>query len=92
MTEDEVFYTQTMAKVYENQGKYEQAVKIYRYLIDREPNRSDLADALYKLEKRNLSTNRKELVHLFDQWINLLIASNGLKRLVKLQRHLNAKR
>jgi hypothetical protein len=92
LTEDEVFYTKTMAKVYENQGKYEKAVKIYRHLLDREPHRRDLADALCELEKKCLSTNRKELTHLFIQWIDLLLASNGLDRLAKLQRHLDARR
>lgn len=92
MIEGDAFYTKTMAKVYEDQGKYEKAARIYQYLLNREPDRQDLIDALSELEKKRIENNLEGLVHLFIQWIDLLITSNGLKKLKKLQSHLNDRR
>lgn len=92
MIDDEVFYTSTMAKVYENQGRFEEAVRIYRYLLNREPNRKDLSDALDKLEKKRSANNWEGLVHLFIQWIDLLLTSNEMKKLKLLQNHLDDRR
>ena len=89
MIEDDVFYTKTMAKVYEDQGKFEQAARIYQFLLNREPDRKDLSDALLQLEKKRLASNCEGLVHLFIQWIDLLATANKLKKLKKLQNHFN---
>ena len=89
MIEDDVFYTKTMAKVYTDQGKYEKAAGIYHYLLSREPDRKDLSDALFELEKKRSADNCEGLVRLFIQWIDLLITSNELKKLRRLQTHLN---
>ncbi|PID40579.1 MAG: hypothetical protein CR984_02450 [Proteobacteria bacterium] len=43
---DKTFYTETMARVYADQGRYEQAATIYRYLLDQTPDRADLQQAL----------------------------------------------
>ena len=92
MIEDDVFYTKTMAKVYEDQGQYEKAARIYRHLLNREPNRKDISDALDELEKKRSSGNWDGLIHLFVEWIDLLITSNEIKRLKKLQNHINDRR
>jgi tetratricopeptide (TPR) repeat protein len=89
LIENDVFYTKTMAKVYEDQGQYEKAARIYRYLLHREPNRKDLSDTLCELEKKCSANSRERLVHLFVQWLDLLITSNELKKLKKLQNHVN---
>ena len=44
--EDKTFYTVTMARVHADQGRYEAAARIYRYLLDRTPDRPDLQSAL----------------------------------------------
>ena len=36
---DKTFYTVTMARVYANQGRYAEAARIYRYLLDQTPGR-----------------------------------------------------
>ncbi len=92
MIEDDVFYTKTMAKVYDDQGKYEKAARIYQYLLKREPGRQDLIDAISELEKKRFGNNLERPVALFIQWIDLLITSNGLKKLKQLQSHLNDRR
>jgi tetratricopeptide (TPR) repeat protein len=43
---DKTFYTLTMARVYADQGQYEEAARIYRYLLDQTPDRKDLREAL----------------------------------------------
>lgn len=92
LIEDDVFNTKTMAKVYEGQGKYDEAVRIYQYLLNREPDRQDLIDALSELQEKRFEDIPEGLVHLFAQWIDLLIASNGLKKLEKLRSHLKDRR
>ncbi|UCD32623.1 MAG: hypothetical protein JSV38_01615 [Desulfobacterales bacterium] len=89
MIEDDVFYTETMAKIFDDQGKYEKAARIYQYLLRREPDRQDLLNAISELEKKRFGNNIERLIHLFIQWIDLLITSNELKKLKKLQSHLN---
>ena len=82
------FYTKTMAKVYADQGYFEKAVEIYRYLLEQEPNRQDLSDDLAEVEE-NLSAKEKkdltDLVPLFSQWIELLFSYKKLQILKKLQ-------
>ena len=90
MIEGDVFYTKTMARVYEDQGKYEKAASIYQYLLNREPERQDLLAAFAELEKKRFENNLQGLARLFAQWIDLLITSNGLQKLKKLKNHLSA--
>ncbi len=84
MTEDTVFYTVTMARVYANQGELKKACEIYRYILDQEPDRMDIADALLEVEKK-LSEKRKDaLVPLISRWIELLLKYNNLEKLKKI--------
>ena len=92
MIEDDVFYTKTMAKVYHDQGKFEEAARIYRYLLKREPDRQDLIDALSDLEKKRFENNLERLINLFSKWVDLLLKSDGLQKLKKLRSHLNDER
>ena len=48
--EDTEFYTATMAKVYADQGHTEKAIEIYKFILDRDPERSDIREALESLE------------------------------------------
>ena len=92
MIEDDVFYTKTMAKVYNDQGKFEEAARIYQYLLKREPNRQDLIDALSELEKKRFENRLERLFSLFSQWVDLLLKSDGLQKLEKLRSHINNER
>ncbi len=88
MTKDKVFYTQTMAKVHVDQGNWDKAAEIYRYLLEREPQRRDFIDALSEIEKKRLENNSAQLSSLFRKWVELSLKYNGLQKLKKLQGHL----
>lgn len=82
-------YTETMAKVYADQGHWGKAVEIYRHLLAMEPGRLDFADALAEAEKRLKEMSRKtpeQLVPLFREWIELLFKSEALQKLNKLKK------
>lgn len=91
MSQDVDIYTETMAKVYADQGHWAKAVEIYRHLVQLEPGRLDLLDALeharQKMEEQPDTTPDK-LVPLFRKWIGLLLQQEKLERLRKLRRKL----
>lgn len=87
MNDDAEFYTQTMARVYTDQGYWEKAAEIYQYLLDRDPDRMDLIDALSEVRKKRSDTKRKDeksLVLLFSKWFDLMLIYNRLQKLKKL--------
>jgi len=89
MEPDRDFYTVTMAKVYEQQGLWEKAAEIYRYLLEQEPQRGDLAASLAGAEKKIRETGDRtvdDLVPLFRRWIELSVRYRQLKKLRRLQR------
>ncbi len=86
--EDTEFFTATMAGLYARQGHYEKAAEIYRYLLEREPERRDVADALLEIEKKLSQQTPKtddELVALFGRFFNLIHRYDRLKRLKRLR-------
>ena len=88
MTDDSQFHTKTMARIYAEQGLYEKSAEIYKYLLDKEPARRDIAEALGEVEKKIDRTGRAgelRLVTLFDKWINLMLARHKVEKLQKLQ-------
>jgi len=84
-------YTETMAKVYADQGHWAKAVEIYRHLVQAQPLRQDLMDALgqarQKMEEQP-DTRSEELVPLFREWIELLLQQEKIKKLKKLRNKL----
>jgi hypothetical protein len=91
MSQEVDIYTETMAKVYADQGHWAKVVEIYRHLLAIEPERLDYADALAEAESRmELSEmSRKapeQLVPLFQEWIGLLFKFEQLQKLKKLKR------
>jgi cytochrome c-type biogenesis protein CcmH/NrfG len=91
MSQDVDIYTETMAKVYADQGHWAKAVEIYRHLVKLAPDRQDLWDALeharQKMEEQPDTTPDK-LVPLLRKWIGLLLQQEKLERLRKLRRKL----
>ena len=88
MTDDKAFYTATMATVYASQGYYDRAADIYRYLLEKAPDRQDLQQALVEVEleiKKNQPTLPPNLSLLLDKWVKLLIRYKRLQKLKKLQ-------
>ena len=89
MIKDDIFNTKTMAKVHAEQGNLGKAAEIYKYLLEQEPGRQDLIDALSEIEKKDFNKNRENLSRLLSEWINLLLKYNGMQKLKKLQRYLD---
>jgi hypothetical protein len=89
MNQEIDFYTETMAKVYADQGHWAKVAKIYRHLLAEEPERLDFADALADAENRLNETRRnapEHLVPLFREWIELLFKYEALQRLKNLRK------
>jgi tetratricopeptide (TPR) repeat protein len=88
MTEDNLFYTKTMAKVLVDQGNWAKAAEVYRYLLERSPGQKELQEALDDLERR-LAPGRsraiKDLVPLFSRWVDLSLEYSRLLKLKKLK-------
>ena len=82
----DIFYTKTMARVYADQGQLDKAAEIYRYLLNEEPERQDLIDALAEIDKKRYEKDPEGLSQLFGTWIDLLLAYNRLQKLKKLKR------
>lgn len=82
------FYTATMAKVYADQGHWDKAAEIYRYLLRQEPERDDylgaLAEAKRQIQKSN-QTSAENLAPLFHQWFDLMLKYKNLQKLRRLQ-------
>ena len=85
MNKDDVFYTKTMAKVYADQGKLEKAVEIYQYILEKEPGRQDLIDALAEIDKKRFEKDPESLSDLLSMWLDLLLRHSRLQQLKKLK-------
>ena len=86
MITDDIFYTKTMAEVYADQGQLDKAAEIYRYLLNEEPERQDLIDALAEIDKKRCEKDPEGLSQLLGTWIDLLLVHNRLQKLNKLKR------
>ncbi|CAB1057847.1 hypothetical protein D1BOALGB6SA_2602 [Olavius sp. associated proteobacterium Delta 1] len=92
MSQEVDIYTETMAKVYADQGHWLKVIDIYRHLLAIEPERLDYADALAEAENRlkmkemNSRKAPEQLVPLFREWIELLFKFDKLQKLKKLKR------
>ena len=84
--------TATMAKLYMDQGHYDKAVGIYREILDREPDREDIKDALADAESKRTASPpdlEQRLGSLMGQWIELVIRYNRLQHLKKIKENLS---
>ena len=93
MIKDLDFYTVTMARVYEDQGHFEKAAEIYRYLLKQAPERKDIADALAEAEKRldaGITKSADDLTPLIGEWIHLMFRYKRLQKLRQLKNQLQA--
>jgi len=77
-----------MAKVYADQGNLLKAAEIYRYLLESEPERRDLKDALSEVERKLNEKSPDDLTRLFNRWIDLLLTHHNMQKLIKLKKYL----
>jgi hypothetical protein len=80
--------TVTLARLYAQQGHWEQAAVMYRALLQEEPDREELRQALAEAETQLSKSGIDVLVPLFRGWINLLFRHDRLRRLRRLKRRL----
>jgi tetratricopeptide (TPR) repeat protein len=87
MDADRTFYTVTMARVYADQGRYEEAARIYRYLIDQTPDRADLRQSLDAVLSRMPETAGcwRDIAGLIERWVGLILRQNELRRLKRIR-------
>jgi tetratricopeptide (TPR) repeat protein len=87
MDADRTFYTVTMARVYADQGRYEEAARIYRYLIDQTPDRADLRQSLDAVLSRMPETagRWRDIAGLIERWVGLILRQNELRRLKRIR-------
>lgn len=88
MTQNDIFYTRTMAKVYADQGNLLKAAEIYRYLLESEPEQIDIKDALSEVERKLNEKSPDDLIRLFNRWIDLLLTHHNMQKLIKLKKYL----
>jgi hypothetical protein len=73
MDGDEIFYTKTMARIHADQRHFKKAVEIYHYLLEKEPGRPDIIEALADLERLKAQKRAEELVPLIETWTRLVV-------------------
>ena len=86
MNQDVGIYTETMAKVYADQGHWAKVVEIYRYLLTIKPDRLDFADALAEAENRMKMKAPEQLLPLIREWFELMLKFEALQKIKKLKR------
>jgi len=84
MADTSSFYTLTMAKVYEDQGNDKEALRILKHLISEEPERTDVISAINRINKRTAPASEKQLARLFEEWVDLLLTHQRIRRLKQM--------
>lgn len=84
MADNTDFYTVTMAKIYAEQGHFNRAEEIYRYLLSVEPGRQDLVKELESVRQQAAKSGMKSLASLeplIREWIKLLLKFKNVQKL-----------
>jgi hypothetical protein len=81
--DDKTFYTATMARVHANQGRYEAAAQIYRYLLEETPERADLKAALAEVTAMLPASPAQwdRVADLVERWVRLMLGQREIRRL-----------
>lgn len=84
MSKDLNLCTKTMAGIYVQQGYFQKAIEIYRHLLQHEPDRRDIKNALLAAESQaaeNRASKSEDLLPLFAEWFGLVQKYNDLQKL-----------
>lgn len=85
------FFTISLAKTYSSQGHLEEALEIYRHLLQRSPDDQSLIDAISELEKAapkepdQSLREMTELDHLFETWMDWIVKYKKFMMLKQLR-------
>jgi hypothetical protein len=93
MTGEHDIRTATMARIYVQQGHYQQAADIYRHLLELDPTRKDIAAALEEvrsMQGAQTGSGKKEFTPLLRQWIRLAVRCRQLRHLQQMKKHLSS--
>jgi hypothetical protein len=86
MAVDRQFETETMARIYTEQGHYAKAAAIYRRLLRMAPEREDLRRRLAEVEALQPSGDRQPLSDHFSEWLQLLLKKKQIDRLRRFRK------
>jgi len=82
----------TLARLFAAQGHWEKAAAMYRRMLELEPERQDIAQALSEAEQQLLTPERRhssqDLGVLLGQWIDLMLRNDRLRKLNRLKNRL----
>lgn len=97
MTSEAFFYTVSMARLCARQGHLEKSAEIYRHLLQAEPDREDLQQALAEVEQQLSTADTlpaaqapeadapRRLDGLIQQWISLLVEKDIKERFARIR-------
>ena len=86
MAAEKDFETETMARIYADQGHYDKAAVIYRRLLMQNPERADFHDRLEALEALQKAADSHSLADHMSEWVQLLMKKRQIDKLRKLQK------
>ena len=87
MQQDTTFYTATMARVLAGQGRYSEAARIYRHLLDASPQDPDLRAALAQVTAQAEATGSRwtAVSDRVARWVRLLLEYRRLRQLERIR-------
>ncbi len=90
MTQD--IKTLELAKTYESQGYYEDALKVYSFLNDQETT-SEISAGIKRMENKMTddvtgSHSEKNISQLFEKWLKLMILEQRLDHFKRIKSQL----
>lgn len=90
MIENKIFYTETMADVFRNQGLTDKARDIYQYLLEKDPSRTGIQAKLSEISCGNDTPNEPvgDSALLLQKWVELILRYRQMKRLKAMIRHI----
>jgi hypothetical protein len=86
MAVDHQFETETMARIYTEQGHYAKAAAIYRQLLREAPEREDLRQRLEAVEGLAQGSGTAQLSDQFSEWLQLLLKKKQIDRLRRFRK------
>ena len=86
MAAEKDFETETMARIYADQGHYDKAAAIYRRLLFKTPERDDLRGRLEAVEALQKAADSHSLADHMSEWVQLLMKKRQIDKLRKLQK------
>ena len=86
MAAEKEFETETMARIYADQGHYDKAAVIYRRLLMQSPERDDLRSRLEAVEALQKKADVRGLSDQLSEWVQLLLKKKQIDRLRNLRK------